>query len=52
LWEGKADFCNLSEGLILTHNQEDTLTIENTKIIVLQVWKWLMKSVMPKTEVV
>ena len=46
------NFCNLSEGLILTHNQEDTLTIENNKITVMPVWKWLMKSVMPKREVV
>ena len=38
------NYCNLSEGLILTNNQEDTITINNRKITVLPVWKWLMKS--------
>jgi uncharacterized protein len=38
------NFCTLSEGLILTHNQEDSLSIENKKITVMPVWKWLMKS--------
>ena len=37
-------FCNLSEGLILTYNQEDTLGIENKKIAVIPVWKWLLKN--------
>ncbi|MCX6249685.1 MAG: ATP-binding protein [Bacteroidetes bacterium] len=38
------NFCNLSEGLILTYNQEDTLSIQNKKINIIPVWKWLMKS--------
>ena len=32
---------NLKEGLILTFNQEDELSVPNKKIIIKPVWKWL-----------
>ncbi|MBI1972964.1 ATP-binding protein [Candidatus Woesearchaeota archaeon] len=32
----------LSEGLILTNEQEDELTVEDKKIKVIPVWKWLL----------
>ena len=32
----------LKEGLILTYNQEDKIKIDNRKIIIKPVWKWLM----------
>jgi uncharacterized protein len=38
------NFCNLSEGLILTNNQEDTLNIDKKKITVKPVWKWLLNN--------
>jgi len=31
----------LKQGLILTYDQEDVLKIQNKKIIVKPVWKWL-----------
>jgi len=33
----------LKEGLILTHNQEDELRIENKKITIKPAWKWLIE---------
>ena len=33
---------NLKEGIILTHNQEDEFLIDNKKITVKPVWKWLL----------
>lgn len=33
----------LNRGIILTLNQEDEFTIENKKIIVMPVWKWLLE---------
>ena len=32
----------LKEGLIITYNQEDEIKIDNSKIIVKPLWKWLM----------
>ena len=32
----------LKEGLILTYNQEDKIKIDNSKIIIKPVWKWMM----------
>jgi len=34
---------NLKKGLILTLNQKDEFQIENKQIIVMPVWKWLLK---------
>jgi len=34
---------NLNEGTILTYNQEDEITIQNKKIIVMPLWKWLLQ---------
>ena len=34
---------SLKEGLILTNDQEKELTIENKKIIIKPVWKWLLE---------
>jgi len=34
---------NLKQGLILTHDQENELKIENKKIVVKPVWKWLLE---------
>ena len=34
---------NLNEGLILTYEDEDELTIKNFKIKVMPTWKWLLK---------
>ncbi len=36
------DYFNLSEGMILTYDQEEKLVKEGKKIIVMPVWKWLM----------
>lgn len=33
----------LKKGLILTYNQEETLIIDNKKITLLPVWKWLLR---------
>ena len=33
---------NLSKGLMLTHNDEDNLKINNKLIRILPVWKWLI----------
>jgi len=33
----------LKKGLILTLNQKDEFQIENKQIIVMPVWKWLLK---------
>ncbi len=32
----------LEEGFILTYNQDDEFFIENKKILVKPVWKWLL----------
>ncbi len=37
------DKFKLKKGLILTYDQEDKLNIDNKKIIVLPVWKWLLE---------
>ena len=34
---------NLKLGFILTYNQEDEFLIENKKIIIKPVWKWLLE---------
>jgi len=34
---------NLNEGTILTYNQEDEITIQNKKIIIMPLWKWLLE---------
>jgi predicted AAA+ superfamily ATPase len=34
---------NLKQGIILTYNQEDEFVIESKEIIVMPVWKWLLK---------
>jgi predicted AAA+ superfamily ATPase len=34
---------NLNNGLILTYEQEEILTMENKKIVVKPVWKWLLE---------
>jgi|SRR3989344_200461 len=34
---------NLKDGAILTYNQEDNLEIENKKIKLIPVWKWLLE---------
>jgi uncharacterized protein len=34
---------NLKEGTIITYDQEDILEVENKKIKVVPIWKWLMK---------
>jgi len=34
---------NLKEGIILTYNQEDNFEIDNKKIKLMPVWKWLLK---------
>lgn len=34
---------NLKEGLILTFEEEDELIIENKKIIIKPVWKWVLE---------
>ena len=36
------DKFKLREGLILTYNQEDEIKIENKKIVVMPVWKWML----------
>lgn len=36
------DFFRLEEGLILTNDQEEELTINKKKIIIKPVWKWLL----------
>lgn len=36
-------YFNLSPGLILTYNQEDEFLLENKKIIIQPVWKWLLE---------
>jgi len=33
----------LKEGLILTYDQEDKIKTDNSKIIIMPVWKWLMQ---------
>jgi len=35
---------NLKKGLVLTYNQEDEINIENKKIILKPVWRWMMES--------
>ena len=35
---------NLKKGLILTYNQEDELNIENKKIFIKPVWKWILEN--------
>jgi len=37
------DFFNLNYGLILTNDQEDELKIDNKKIELIPVWKWLLQ---------
>ena len=34
---------NLKEGLILTLNQEDEIITEQKKVIIVPIWKWLLK---------
>ncbi len=34
---------NLDKGLILTYNQEDTLSFDDKQVSVLPVWKWLLE---------
>jgi len=34
---------DLKEGIILTYNQEDEFVVENKKIIIKPVWKWLLE---------
>lgn len=34
---------NLKEGIILTYNQEDNFDIEDKKILLIPVWKWLLE---------
>ncbi len=38
------DYFNLTEGMILTYDQEKRLVREGKKITVIPVWKWLMNS--------
>ena len=38
------DELGLKEGLILTYNQEDKFNIENKKVIIKPVWKWLTEN--------
>ena len=35
-------FHNLKNGLILTENTEEEITIENYKIIIMPIYKWLL----------
>jgi predicted AAA+ superfamily ATPase len=35
---------HLSEGFILTEDQEETRTIDNKKIYIIPVWKWLLEN--------
>ncbi len=35
---------DLKEGLILTSDEEKVIEIDNKKIIIKPVWKWLLKS--------
>jgi predicted AAA+ superfamily ATPase len=37
------DACGLSEGLLLTYDQEDEKMIHNKRIQTLPVWKWLLE---------
>ena len=37
------NYFDLKEGLILTYDQEDVLEIEDKKIIVKPVWRWLLE---------
>ncbi|MEK6939066.1 MAG: ATP-binding protein [Nanoarchaeota archaeon] len=39
------DYFNLSEGLILTYDQEEKLVKDGKKIMVMPVWKWLVNAV-------
>jgi predicted AAA+ superfamily ATPase len=39
------DYFNLSEGMILTYDQEEKLIKEGKKIMILPVWKWLINTV-------
>jgi predicted AAA+ superfamily ATPase len=34
---------DLKEGLILTYDQEDKITVANKKILLKPVWKWLLE---------
>jgi uncharacterized protein len=34
---------NLGEGVILTYNQDDEFLVENKKVRVMSVWKWLLR---------
>jgi predicted AAA+ superfamily ATPase len=34
----------MTEGLILTYNQEDEFSIEGKKIIVQPAWKWMFRN--------
>jgi hypothetical protein len=36
-------FFNYSNGIILTLNQEDTLSISGKKIAIMPVWKWITR---------
>jgi predicted AAA+ superfamily ATPase len=35
--------CRLSEGIMLTYDQEDETTINGKKIRILPAWKWLLE---------
>jgi predicted AAA+ superfamily ATPase len=34
---------NLNQGIILTFNQEDEINVDEGKILILPVWKWMAK---------
>ena len=35
---------NYYEGIIITYNQEATIKIDNNKIQIIPIWKWLLRS--------
>jgi len=35
--------CRLSEGILLTYDQENETTINGRKIRILPVWKWMLE---------
>jgi predicted AAA+ superfamily ATPase len=37
------EFYDLKDGLILTRDQEDELKINDKKIVIMPIWKWLLK---------
>jgi len=45
---GAIESFKLNEGLILTYDQEDEMTIEKKKIVVKPVWKWLLEGLNDK----